>query len=265
MPRRAHLSAGALALGLIALCGSALADPAAEYARLYAAHDFFGLRALVAADPRPDSEQKRFYSAAVLTAFNQPAAANKLIEGMLANNIDTALMPFLLQMRMQNDRRLHDYAGALDAERTLIDFYERRGDARLAEAQNTAKLLGALSSVDPQKASRSGDSHIILAAAGKGFCIPVTVGVDPCYTLDPSAEYSMLSRTEAERLKLQVIPAGMQVQVKAGPLVSADVAVAPSLLLGSVQYQNVVFLVMPDAALRYKDIQIPGSLGFPVF
>lgn len=247
------------------MCGSALADPAAEYARLYAAHDFFGLRALVAADPGPDSEQKRFYSAAVLTAFNQPAAANKLIEGMLANNIDTALMPFLLQMRMQNDRRLHDYAGALDAERTLIDFYERRGDARLAAAQNTAKLLGALSSVDPQKASRSGDSHIILAAAGQGFCIPVTVGVDPCYTLDPSAEYSMLSRTEAERLKLQVIPAGVQVQVKAGPLVSADVAVAPSLLLGSVQYQNVVFLVMPDTALRYKDTQIPGSLGFPVF
>jgi len=264
MPRRAHLSAGALALGLLALCGSALADPAAEYARLYAAHDFFGLRAMVAADPGPDSEQKRFYSATVLTAFNQPAAANKLIEGMLANNIDTALMPFLLQMRLENDLRLHDYAGALDAERTLIDFYERKGDGRLAEAQNTLKLLSALSGIDPQKASRSGDSHIIQAAAGKSYCIPVTVGIDPCYPLDPTAEYSMLTRSEADRLKLKVIPAGVQVRTKTGPLVNADVAVAPSMLLGNVQYQDVVFLVMPDTAFTFKDSTVPGILGFPV-
>ena len=264
MPCRVSVSARALALGLLALCGNALANPAAEYARLYAAHDFFGLRAMVAADPGPDSEQKRFYSAAVLTAFNQPAAANKLVEGMLANNIDTALMPFLLQMRLENDLRLHDYPGALDAERTLIDFYERKGDGRLAEAQNTLKLLSALSGIDPQKSSRNGDSHIILAAAGKSYCIPVTVGIDPCYPLDVAAEYSVLTRSEAERLKLKVIPAGVQVHTKAGPLVTADVAMAPSLLLGSVQYQDVVFLVMPDAAFTFKDVTLPGVLGFPV-
>ena len=264
MPRRISTPARALALGLFALCGSALANPASEYARLYAAHDFFGLRAMVAADPGPDSEQKRFYSAAVLTAFNQPAAANKLIEGMLANNIDTALMPFLMQMRLDNDLRLHDYPAALDAERTLIDFYERKGDGRLAEAQNTLKLLSALSGIDPQKSSRSGDSHIILAAAGKSYCIPVTVGIDPCYPLETAADYSMLSRSEADRLKLKVIPAGVQVRTRSGPLVNADVTVAPSLLLGNMQYQDVVFLVMPDAAFTVKDVTLPGVLGFPV-
>ena len=263
MPCRVLASARALTLGLLALCGSAAADPATEYARLYAAHDFFGLRAMVAADPRPDSEQKRFYSAAVLTAFNQPVAANKLIEGMLANNIDTALMPFLLQMRLENDLRLHDYPGALDAERTLIDFYERKGDGRLAEAQNTLKLLSALSGIDPQKSSRSGDSHIILAAAGRNYCIPVTVGIDPCYPLDTTAGYSILTRSEAERLKLKVIPVGVQVRTHSGPVVNADVAVAPSLLLGNVQYQDVVFLVMPDAAYTSRGFTLPGVLGFP--
>jgi predicted aspartyl protease len=255
-----------MALGFLSLCSAAHADPAAEYARLYAAHDFFGLRAMVAADPRPDSEQKRFYRAAVLTAFNEPAAANKLIEDMLANNIDTALMPFLLQMRMQNDRRLYDYAGALDAERTLIDFYERNDDPRLGEAQNGARLLGALSGVAPQQATRSGDSHIIEAEDGKlGYCIPVTVGTDPCYILDSGANYSTLMRSEAERLKLTIIPAGIQVPGSNGTLVSADVAVAPSLLLGNVQYGNVVFLVMPDAALTFPGFSIPGILGYPVF
>ncbi|HEY4126753.1 MAG TPA: pepsin/retropepsin-like aspartic protease family protein [Gammaproteobacteria bacterium] len=268
MPRHVSTSLALLAaatLGFFSHCGSALADPAAEYARLYAAHDFFGLKAMAAADPRPDSEQKRFYQAAVLTAFNQPAAANKLIEGMLANNIDTALMPFLLQMRMQNDQRLYDYAGALDTERTLIDLYERKGDSRLADAQNTAKLLGALSGIDPQKVTRSGDSHIIEAADGKlGYCIPVTVGVDPCYILDSGANYSTLIRSEAERLKLKIIPAGIQVGSSTSNVVTADVAVAPSLLLGNLQYHNVVFLVMPDSAFTFPGFQIPGILGFPI-
>ena len=256
----------ALALGTLSLCGQAHADVGAEYARLYAAHDFFDLKAMVAADPSPDSEQKRFYSAAVLSAFNQPAAANKLIDAMLANNIDTALMPFLLQMRMENDRRLYDYAGALDTERTLIDLYERKDDPRLADAQNTAKLLGALSDAAPQKATRSGDSHIILAEDGKlGYCIPVTVGVDPCYILDSGANYSTLTRSEAERLKLQIIPAGTEVTGSHGTKVPADVAVAPSLLLGNVQYHNVVFLVMPDSAFTFPDFSIPGILGYPIF
>src|SRR6185312_12238104 len=226
----------AVAMGTLSLCGPAHADVGAEYARLYAAHDFFDLAAMVAADPSKDSEQKRFYSAAVLSAFNQPTAANKLI--------DTLLTPFLLQMRMENDRRLYDYAGALDAERTLIDLYERKGDPRLADAQNTAKLLGALSDAAAQKAKRSGDSHIILAQDGKaGYCIPVTVGVDPCYILDSGANYSTLTRSESERLKLQIIPAGVQVTSSHGTQVPADVAVAPSLLLGNIQYNNVAFLV----------------------
>jgi len=256
----------AVALGTLSLCGPAHADVGAEYARLYAAHDFFDLAAMVAADPSKDSEQKRFYSAAVLSAFNQPTAANKLIDTLLTQNIDTALMPFLLQMRMENDRRLYDYAGALDAERTLIDLYERKGDPRLADAQNTAKLLGALSDAAAQKAKRSGDSHIILAQDGKaGYCIPVTVGVDPCYILDSGANYSTLTRSEAERLKLQIIPAGVQVTSSHGTQVPADVAVAPSLLLGNIQYNNVAFLVMPDSAFTFPDFSIPGILGYPIF
>ena len=266
MLRRPASLARALALASLALCGQALADPGADYARVYAAHDFFTLRAMVAADKGPDSEQKRFYTAAVLTAFDQPAAANKLIEPMLANNIETALMPFLLQMRLENDRRLYDYAGALDAERTLIDLYERLGDPRLADAQNSAKLLGALSGADPQQVKRSGDSHIIQAPDSKlGYCIPITVGIDPCYTLDSRANYSTLSRSEAERLKLKILPAGVMVATRSGVPVSADVAVASSALLGNLQYGNVVFLVMPDSAMGLPGSPIPGVLGFPVF
>ena len=257
--------AGFMTLATLLLCGRASADLGSDYTKAYTAHDFFALRALVAADPGPDSERKRFYTAAVLTAFNHPAAANKLIEPMLAKNVDTALMPFLMQMRLQNDLRLYDYAGALDAERTLIDLYERKGDARLAAAQNQLKLLSALSGTDPQRVTRSGDSHILLAAEGKySHCTPVTVGIDPCYGLASDSPYSLLSRSEAARLKLKLIPAGFQLPYGSG-YVSADVAVASSLLVGNLQYENVVFLVVPDNGLYTEGMNLPGLLGYPVY
>lgn len=257
--------AGILSLATLLLCGPVDADQGSDYAKAYAAHDFFALRAMVAADKGPDSEQKRFYTAAVLTAFNQPAAANRLIDPMLPKNIDTALMPFLLQMRLQNDLRLYDYAGALDTERTLIDLYERKGDGRLAQAQNHLKLLSALSGTDPQKVTRSGDSHIILAAEGNNsYCAPLTVGIDPCYSFASDVPYSLLTHSEAERLKLKVVPAGFLLPYR-GAFVSADVAVASSLLLGSLQFDNVVFLVVPDSAIPAGDQELPGLLGFPIY
>jgi predicted aspartyl protease len=263
----ARRSKPAFALALLALCAAASADPAPDYARLYASHDFFGLRAALVTDKSPASEQTRFYTAAMLTAFNQPLEANKLIDALLVKNIDTALMPDLLMMRMQNDRRLFDYDGALDAERTLVDVFERTGDARLKDAQNTLKLLVAMSDAKPQQTIRRGDSHIVLAADGKDrYCIPVTVGTDdPCYILDSGANYSVLIRSEAERLGLKVIRAGVDVGSSTSARVSADVAVAPLVLLGNLEYHDVVFLVMPDSAFSFKGFQIPGILGYQVF
>ncbi|HEY1990992.1 MAG TPA: retropepsin-like aspartic protease [Gammaproteobacteria bacterium] len=266
MLRRLPILAGTLTLATLLLCGPAAADQSTDYAKAYAAHDFFALRALAEADKGPDSEQKRFYAAAVLTAFNQPATANKLIEPLLAKNIDTALMPFLLQMRLQNDLRLYDYAGALDTERTLIDLYERKGDGRIGAAQNRLKLLGALSGTDAEKVTRSGDSHIILADEGNGsYCAPVTVGIDPCYSFASEAPYSLITRSEAQRLKLKVIPAGFQLANGGGGFVSADVTVASSLLLGNLQYDDVVFLVVPDNAIPVGGESQPGLLGYPIY
>ena len=266
MPRRLTTLAGISILATLLLCGPISADESSDYAKAYAAHDFFALRALVDADRGPDSEQKRFYAAAVLTAFNQPAAANKLVEPLLATNIDTALMPFLLQMRLQNDLHLYDYAGALDTERTLIDLYERKGDGRIGMAQNRLKLLGALSGADTQQVTRSGDSHIILADEGNGsYCAPVTVGIDPCYNFASESPYSLITRAEAQRLNLKVIPAGFQLPNGGGGFVSTDVTVAGSLLLGNLQYHNVVFLVVPDNAIPVGGESLPGLLGYPVY
>ncbi len=263
MPRLLH-SAPALLLAAL-LVGPA---QAADYAALYAAHDYFSLRTALLADKSTGSQQTAFYRAAVLSAFNQPAAANKLIEGLLAHNIDTALMPALLELRLENARRLSDYPSALDAERTLVDVYERGNDVtHLQDAQNTLKLLSALGDTPAQTVTRQADSHIQLADDPPfGSCIPVTVGKDdPCYILDSGANYSVLVRSEAERLGLKILPAGVMVDSSTRAKVPADVAVAPLLLLGNLEYHDVVFLVMPDAAFTFKDFKLLGILGYQVY
>ncbi len=252
---------------LLAACPLVLAT-GSRYQALLEAHDFFGLKAALAADREPQDEDARFHAAAVLTAFNQPAAANQAIDRLLKDNVDTPLTPKLLELRLDNDRSLGDYPAALDTARTLVDIYERHDDAaKLADAQNTVKLTAALSDAPKQTVLRQGASRIVMQQDGKlGWCIPVALGDGRgCYILDSGANYSMLIRSEAERLGLKVRKADIEVGSATGAKLKADLAVAPVLKLGNLEYHDVVFLVMPDAAFAFKDFRIPGILGFQVF
>ena len=252
---------------LLAACPLALAAGSRYQAR-FETHDFFALKAALAADKNPQDEDAQFHAAAVLTAFNQPAAANQAIDKLLKDNVDTPLTPKLLQLRLDNDLSLSDYPAALDTARTLVDIYERRDAATdLADAQNTVKLTAAISDAPKQSVTRRDSSRIALQQDGKlGWCIPVALGEGRgCYILDSGANYSVLIRSEAERLGLDIRKAGIDVGSATGAKVKADLAVAPLLKLGNLEYHDVVFLVMPDAAFTFKDFRIPGILGFQVF
>ena len=254
-------------LMLLACCPLALAA-ASGYQALFDAHDFFALKAALIADRYPVNDDAQFHAAAVLTAFNQPVAANQAIDKLLKDNVDTPLTPRLLDLRLDNDRSLGDYPAALDTARTLVDIYERGDDdAKLADLQNTVKLVGTLSDVPKPVVLRQGPSRIAMQQAGKlGYCIPVVIGgARGCYILDSGANYSVLVRSEAERLGLEIRKAGIVVGSATGASVKADLAVAPVLKLGNLEYHDVVFLVMPDSAFTFKDLRIPGILGFQVF
>jgi predicted aspartyl protease len=239
-----------------------------DYAKMYAAHDFFALRHALASEPHTQSDQTQFYMAVVMTAFNRPTAADKIIDKLLHKPIDVDLRPKLLEMRLQNARRLSDYAGALKVAQTLIAIYEDQGGAdKLMDLRNTVKLLGALSTVPQQMVVRHGASHITLMQDDKGgYCIPLVIGTEsPCYILDTGANHSILIRSEAERLHLKVLSAGIALGTSTDAKLKADIAVAPLLKIENLEYRNVVFLVVPDAAFTMKDFQIRGILGYPIF
>jgi len=73
---------------------------------------------------------------------------------------------------------------------------------------------------------------------------------DDCI-LDTGANHSTLIRSEAKRLNLKVLPAG--IELGTGAKLTADAAVAPLLKIGNLEYHHVAFLVVPDAAFTLKN------------
>lgn len=261
---------------LIVLCGAAgvlppvaqAEPPPVDYAHLYKLHDFFSLRAALAKSRDADSTRMLFYRAAVMSAFNQPLAADRLIDKLLQKTAGAPFERKLLEMRLENARRLSDYHSALEAANRLMKLYAQNGDKKkLGDIRNTIKLLDAIRNVPAQKVLRHGKSLVGLSTNdGPGKCIPITIGnLHPCYILDSGANYSVLIHSEATRLGLKIIPAGVQVGSSTDAKVTADMAVAPVLKLGSLEYRNVVFLVMPDSALTTRDFTIRGILGYQIF
>ena len=241
---------------------------APDYARLYHSHNYFALRTALARDKTTHTEQVQFYRAAVMTAFNRSADADRIISALLKNNTDSSLRPKLLELRMTNAERQSDYAQALQAAQTLERVYAENGDRKkLDDVKNSIRLFGAIRHVPPQTVLRRGKSVIELSTNnGPGKCIPILFGKQRrCYILDSGANYSVLIRSEAAHLGLKVIPAGITVGSSTDATVTADLAVAPTLRIGNLEYHNVVFLVMPDSTFTFKDFTIRGILGYPVF
>ena len=251
------------------LCTTADASQTApDHARLYHSHNYFALRSALARDKTTDTEQVQFYRAAVMTAFNRSADADRIISALLLKDSDSPLRPNLLELRMTNAGRLYNYPQALQAARALERIYAKNGDKKkLEDAQNSIRLFGAIRNIPPQTVLRRGKSVIEFSTnSGPGKCIPILFEKQRrCYILDSGANYSVLIRSEAAHLGLKVIPAGIKVGSSTDATVTADLAVAPILRIGNLEYHNVVFLVMPDSVFTLKDFTIRGILGYQLY
>ena len=170
----------------------------------------------------------------------------------------------LRRLQLNNDLRLYEYD---DAGRTAIKILTNLpsfiDSATVADIRNTGQLARTLRGVPPQTKTLEATSIIHTDSAKR---IPVLIGKSlRHYSFDTGANLSVLMRSEAEGLGLRIRPAALTVGSSTGASVKADLAVAPIVRIGHVVLRNVVFLVLPDAALTFADgFRIPGLIGFPV-
>lgn len=231
---------------------------------LYETRDYWSLRDSLETAPELEGARISLLRAEVAHAFNRPGRSNQHLseldppEDPLPDNLEVRAR----LLRFRNHLRLFEYAAALEAARALLSLTGVDSTTR-ADVENEARAVAALADVPPQRVVHRGASELRRRPDTR---VSVEIGDSVRgYVLDTGANLSVMMRSEAEQLGLQIREASVDVGTSTGSRLSADLAVAPHVRLGNVELAHVVFLVVPDEVLTFgPDFRIPGIIGFPV-
>lgn len=237
--------------------------------RLYESRRYFSLRDRLEARGEPAEAEPpglRVLRAAVAHAFNEPERSNALLDPILApggGGASDSLRYEARRIRFRNLLRLHRYADAGAVLSALLaETPEFVDSARVRDFRNTSRITDAVADVPPQRVVRR--SAAKLRRLGRGH-VEVALGDSVRdYPIDTGANLSLLIRSEAEALGLEVRPAGVELGTSTDVRVTADLAVADRMALGGIELRNVLFLVVSDEVMTFPGLVIRGLIGFPV-
>ena len=238
-----------------------------ELVRLHQDRDYFALRERLGQPSADEPPRLRFLRSAAAHAFNDLGRSNDLLAPVLAagTSLPDSLRWEALRLRAHNLLRLYRYAEAADALGRLAHRPPGFVDsATVADVRNSLKLARTLEDVRPQRTLSRARST--LRRVGRGE-VEVAVGDSVGrYPIDTGANLSLLVRSQAEALGLEVRPAGLEVGTSTDLTVTADLAVAERVRIGRVELGNVVFLVVPDEMFTFpgRGLVLRGLVGFPV-
>ncbi len=178
-------------------------------------------------------------------------------------------MSSLLSKQIDNHIKLYQYRLAHEVSQLMLTRYTDVLSAEeKEEIMNADAIWKGLQNVPPQQAIIDNTTRI----AGKRdmarlLNIPVQFGDSTfLFVFDTGANISVISETYAAKSNLQLLHTRFKVRAITGLQVTADLAVAKSLKLGTITLNNVVFMVFPDSALSFLNgvYKIDGIIGFPV-
>jgi len=236
-----------------------------ELRALDAARNYFALRDRVAAMPDATAPEVQYFQAVVHHAFNDPARSNVVAAALLArpSTLPESTVFELQRLELRNHLRLFEYSAAAAKTAAILEAPPVSAKVSdLSELRNLLRIFRALQDVPAQQIS----SRRATRLRPDGGRIPITIeSTTRQFVFDTGANLSVLMRSEAERLGLQIREAGVEVGTVTDLRPTADLAIAARLEIGGVELRNVVFLVMPDELLSFPDgHRIPGIVGFPV-
>lgn len=268
-------AAGALTLALAA-CGAPAAGPApqvaaADVARLdslYRAQDCFGLRDALAG--MRGGAAVDFYRAAAAVAFNRPAEAVGELRRFLdspAAAADAARRQTAYELLGDAYVRTGRYAQAAEVYAALAGDAAADSAAR-ENAANVRGLWAALAGTPAQTVEAPGPVRVA-TTRDRANLVNVEVeagGERISFVYDTGANLSTVSESTAREMGFRVMDDSVRVGSSTGAASYARVGVAPELRIGGAAVRNVAFLVFPDSALAFPQInyQIRGIIGFPV-
>lgn len=234
--------------------------------------NFFKAREIFEGERKDLPVEYQYFTEAVLdNAFNKPEESNQKIKQLekVKKILPDSLMLKIWYIKEDNYMKQYDYAEAKNAVEIVLKQYDhlltedKRNDLR-----NNLKIWTALKDEPRQKVIINGNTRLKMEKDVANLKnLKISTGEETTnFIFDTGANISTISRSAAQRLKMKMIPAGIDVDAITGISVKADLTVCKKLMLGNITMENVVFLVFEDIALSFPQIhyQINGILGFPV-
>lgn len=245
-------------------------SPGPQLKSLYDSKQYFDLRDALLTRRDDRSAELLFYRGAVSNKFNRPEESIVQLRGYLrkaSEGANAGLVKDGYELLADNYVKTYRYRKAAEAYRALLARFAGRLDAKeTADAENSAKLWGALGDVPRQTVTFKGDTRIQAAPDGKSQKFPVEAnGRKVSITVDTGANLSTAAASFAGKLGLRIIDASIEVGSITGNKVRARLGVAPMMKIGNATVRHAVFLVMDDKDLSFPDgFRIDGVIGFPV-
>ncbi|WP_319501099.1 aspartyl protease family protein [uncultured Draconibacterium sp.] len=235
--------------------------------------DFFKLKETYNQNIDQLSEtHKLYYSALISNVFNNAEESNKAIDELLekhgASLTDTMLNE-LYSTKLLNHVNLYEYSETAKASEFILNNFAALNDSsELENLQNEIKIWEALKDVPRQEIVKTADALIPMTKDKVGlFNIDVSFGDSTKNLLfDTGANFSVMVRSLAKKLNLEITEADFYVTAATGLRVKSDIAIAPELTIAGIIFKNVFFLVLDDKDLSFPQIDyyINGAIGFPV-
>ncbi len=241
--------------------------------KLLETKDYFALKEGLAKNENQLSEDRiLFYNVFLNMAFGEREKSNKNIDILFQKHNqtlnDTAIVQ-LLDIQAANYLYLYQYKKAtLTYEQILNKYTKILDSADLANYKNAKNLFGTFVNIEPQKMQKQ--KNVLLNAYRNKFnhlMTPVKVDTtNEDFIFDTGANLSTISESQAKKMKLKIFEQTVDIGSSTQKEIQSKLAVADSLNIGDILFENVLFIVMPDKQLTFPQINyaIKGIIGFPI-
>lgn len=235
--------------------------------------EYFKLKDELAKNENELSEDRiLYYNVFINKAFGKNQKSNNEIELLFEKYLktlnDTTVVK-LLDIQASNYLYMYEYKRAsLIYEQILTNYSKVLDSTDVANYKNVKNIFSTFANVKPQIIHKQNDVTLN-AYRNKFNHLMTSVKVNTTnedFIFDTGANLSTISESQAKKMNLKIFQQSVDIGSSTQKEIQSKLAIADSLFLGDILFENVLFIVMPDDQLTFPQINyaIKGIIGFPV-
>lgn len=217
-------------------------------------------------------ERLLYYKMHCANVFDNGKESNEYADILLTKYkelLHDTIIVEILEVKSNNYIRNYQYKEAANMYHTILAQYGNILDSiKTDEYHNEQRLNRTLESVKPQHIHLQNDAEIPACRNKfRHLMVPVKCGSKTDeFIFDTGAGLSTIALSYATKMNLTIYESNIDVWSSTDITISSKLAVADTLYVGGIMFENVVFLVMPDDQLSFPSVnyEIHGIIGFPV-